>query len=191
MAEDTILFFNVRRLLEQQFNRLSPLEQSIMYWLAINREWTTIAQIAEDLIPTVGKLDLLEALESLIWRSLIEKHSGRYTLQCVVLEYVTDRLVEKVTQEIIEASSNLKLFHSHALTKSTVKDDIRQSQFRMILEPIGTKLSQTFPSSPALEWQMQTVLKQLKTQTPLTFSYAAGNLLNLCCYLEIDLSGYG
>ncbi len=127
LAEDTTLFYNIRRLLEQQFDRLSPLEQSIMYWLAINREWTTIPQLVEDITPAVRKLDLLEALESLMWRSLIEKQSGNYTLQCVIVEYVTDRLVEQVTQEITEEGSTLKLLHSHALAKNTVKDHIRES----------------------------------------------------------------
>ncbi len=93
LAEDTILFHNVRRLLEQQFNRLSPLEQSIMYWLAINREWTTISELSKDIVPTPRKLDLLEALESLLWRSLIEGRGNNYTQQPVVMEYVSDRLL--------------------------------------------------------------------------------------------------
>ena len=190
LDDNTTLFYNVRRLLEQQFNRLSPLEQSIMYWLAINREWTTIPQLAEDITPTVRKLDLLEALESLMWRSLIEKQSGSYTLQCVIVEYVTDRLVERVTQEITEESFTLKLLHSHALVKTMVFDHIRESQFRMIVEPIATKLGYVFPSPQALACHIHTILKQVKNQNSLVSGYAAGNLLNLCCHLKIDLSGY-
>jgi hypothetical protein len=40
---ETPVFNGVRRLLDQQFERLSALEQTIMFWLAINREWTAIA----------------------------------------------------------------------------------------------------------------------------------------------------
>ena len=190
LAEDTILFYNVKRLLEQQFNRLSPLEQSIMYWLAINREWTTISELSKDIVPTARKLDLLEALKSLMWRSLIEKHLGNYTLQCVILEYVTDRLVQRITQEITEVSFTLKLFHSHALVKTTVKDYIRESQFRQILEPVITKLSSAFASQDALTLQLKKVLQQIKAQNPLASGYAAGNLINLGCYLELDLKGF-
>ncbi len=93
LDDNTTLFYNVRRLLEQQFNRLSPLEQSIMYWLAINREWTTISELSKDIVPTARKLDLLEALESLLWRSLIEGRGNNYTQQPVVMEYVSDRLL--------------------------------------------------------------------------------------------------
>jgi hypothetical protein len=93
LALDTILFNGARRLLEQQFKRLSPLEQSIMYWLAINREWTTVAELQSNIVPAVSKVRLLEALEALTWRSLIERRSGTYTQQPVVMEYVTDCLI--------------------------------------------------------------------------------------------------
>ncbi len=125
LAEDTILFYNVRRLLEEQFNRLDSLGQSIMYWLAINREWTTIAELAADITPKVRKLDLLGALESLMWRSLVEKQEGKYTQQPVVMEYVSDRLLESVTQELTQENIPLNLFHNYALIKTTVKDYLK------------------------------------------------------------------
>jgi len=66
-----------------------------MYWLAINREWTTIAELQDDIVPPISRATLLESLESLTWRSLIEKRSGEYTLQPVVMEYVTDCLIQQ------------------------------------------------------------------------------------------------
>ncbi len=44
LAQDTAVFNSLQKLLEQQFERLSDLEKTIMYWLAINREWTTIGE---------------------------------------------------------------------------------------------------------------------------------------------------
>ncbi len=104
LAQDTTVFNGVQRLLERQFNRLSPLEQTIMYWLAINRQWTKISELAADIVPVVSKSKLLEALESLCWRSLIEKRAGSYMLQCVILEYVTERLIEQKNNEIVAVS---------------------------------------------------------------------------------------
>jgi transcriptional regulator with XRE-family HTH domain len=92
LQTETLIINGIRRLLDQQFQRLSPLEQSIMYWLAINREWTTIAQLQADIVPTVSRANLLESLESLTWRSLIEKRSGAYSQQPAIMEYVTDCL---------------------------------------------------------------------------------------------------
>jgi hypothetical protein len=37
-----VLFNGVRQLLDRQFARLSPLEETLMYWLAIDREWTAV-----------------------------------------------------------------------------------------------------------------------------------------------------
>jgi hypothetical protein len=51
-----------------------------MYWLAINRDWTTISELAEDIVPAVPRTSLLEALESLQWRSLCSKNSRAVTL---------------------------------------------------------------------------------------------------------------
>lgn len=190
LAEDSILFYNVRRILEQQFNRLSPLEESIMYWLAINREWTGIAEVEVDIIPKVRKLDLLGALKSLMWRSLVEKQEGKYTQQPVVMEYVTERLIEGAITEISKANISLNLFKSYALIKTTVKDYIRDSQYRLILDPIATKLSYDYPSPKILALQLKAVLQKIRTQTLSVPSYAAGNLINLGCYLELDFQGF-
>ena len=107
LAQDTAVFNGIQRLLDQQFNRLSSLEETIMYWLAINREWTKISELAADIIPAVSKPKLLEALESLRWRSLIEKQSGSYTQQPAVMEYVTERLIEQITREITQTTPPL------------------------------------------------------------------------------------
>ena len=50
----------------------------------MNREWTPISELDTDLIPKVTRAQLLEALESLRWRSLIETQSGQYAQQPVV-----------------------------------------------------------------------------------------------------------
>jgi len=45
LEHDIAVFNGIRRLLHQQFERLSHWEKTIMYWLAINREWTSITQL--------------------------------------------------------------------------------------------------------------------------------------------------
>ncbi|MCG8365818.1 MAG: NB-ARC domain-containing protein, partial [Pseudanabaenales cyanobacterium] len=202
LAEDITVFNSIQRLLEQQFERLSPLEQTIMYWLAINREWTIISELTEDIIPAVSKANLLEALESLSWRSLIEKQAGRYTQQPVVMEYVTERLVEQISKELsagsggkfphpsIPPSLHLSLFHSHALIKTTVKDYVRDSQIRLILEPIADQLDATCQTSKALEEKIQAILDLLRDESTSLSGYGGGNLINLCRHLQFDLTAY-
>nr|MDJ0577749.1 NB-ARC domain-containing protein [Xenococcaceae cyanobacterium MO_234.B1] len=224
LEQDTAVFNGIQKLLDQQLNRLSPLEQTIMYWLAINREWTKISELAADIVPSVSQPKLLEALESLRWRSLIEKQVGSYTQQPVVMEYVTERLIEQVTREItqirsppplyspagkggniptdnllssidnfkspLRAPAPLPLFHSHALIKTTVKDYIRDSQTRLILEPIAEQLRTTFQTSKALKGKFQAILSLLRDESASSSRYGGGNLINLCRHLQFDLTGY-
>jgi WD40 repeat protein/DNA-binding SARP family transcriptional activator len=188
LEQDTSIFSNVRRLLDQQFQRLSPLEQTIMYWLAINREGETISELMEDIIPKVSMNQLLGSLESLRWRSLIEKQASKYTQQPVVMEYVTNHLIHYIVEELETA----KLFYltHYALIKTTVKDYIRESQARLILQPIASQFRQSFGSLEALERQIQLLLMALKKLSNNQSGYGGGNLINLCRTLEIDLTGY-
>ena len=99
-----------------------------MYWLAINREGTAIAELQSDMVPAVHRGKVLEALEGLWRRSLIEKatptllakQSSLYTQQPVVMEYVTELLIERFYEEI--ATEEARLLLTHALMKATAKD---------------------------------------------------------------------
>ena len=66
LKEETIAFDGVRMLLDQHFERLSVLEKSVMYWLAINREPVPTQELEDDIITTISKPKLLEALRGLI-----------------------------------------------------------------------------------------------------------------------------
>lgn len=186
--QDTLVFNGLRRLLDEQFERLSYLEQSVMYWLAINREWTSIDELLEDIVPTVSRANLLEGLESLCWRSLIEKQGGNYTQQPVVMEYVTSQFIELIATELI--TQKLNFFTRYALAKTTVKEFIRDSQIRLIVAPIVTHLQTLSITQTALQQKLLDILAILKRNPDSGFNYGAGNILTLCCYLHIDLTGY-
>ncbi len=187
LKQGVILFGGVRRLLEQQFKRLSPLEQSIMYWLAINQEWTSVEELAADIGPGVARPQLLEALESLSWRSLIERQQSHYTQKPMLMEYVTNSLIKTVVNEII--NKKICLFGRYALLKNNVNEYIREAQRRLILKEVATQLQAALNSSEQVEAQLQEILLLLHGSSDQSV-YAAGNLLNLCCHLEIGLTGY-
>ncbi|NJR26414.1 MAG: hypothetical protein HC786_32100 [Richelia sp. CSU_2_1] len=191
LEQETLVFNGLRRLLDHQFDRLSGLEQDIMYWLAINREWTKISQLQEDIVQTVSTAQLLEALERLSCRSLIEKRSGNYTQQPVVMEYVTEKLIEQIVTELAE--QKLNLLSSHALTKTTVKNYLWETQNRLLLEPIVSRLANKFPTFQLLEQNLREILDRLRNKSEKfvrSCRYAGGNIFNLYRFLEIDLAGY-
>jgi WD40 repeat protein/GTPase SAR1 family protein len=188
LKQDTTVFGDIRQLLEQQFSRLSNLEKDIMYWLAINREPVSLSEVREDIVSPIPPQQLLESLDSLVRRSLVEKSESLFTQQPVVMEYVTQRLVDQVCQEI--ATEKPDLFRCHALMKATAKDYIRESQIRLILQPVIDGLLTIFRSKKNIEHQLTQVLAKLRETSPLEQSYTAGNILNLLCQMGTDLRGY-
>jgi WD40 repeat protein len=188
LQQDTAVFGDIRDLLDKQFERLSELEKDIIYWLAINRESVTLSELREDIVSPVPQQNLLSALGSLVRRSLVEKNTSFFTLQPVVMEYVTQRFVEQVCQEI--ASHNIELFRCHALMKATAKDYIKETQVRLILQPVIDGLLVTFKSKRNVEEQFTQILMRLRETSPLESGYTAGNIINLFCQLGTSLRGY-
>jgi hypothetical protein len=89
LAQNTLLVNNhLHKLLEQQLNCLSALEQQIMYYLAINSQ-ITITDLANKL-PHVSKSHFWQGIERLYSRCLIEQKAGKYILQPVIKEYVME-----------------------------------------------------------------------------------------------------
>ncbi|MEO0457164.1 MAG: NB-ARC domain-containing protein [Cyanobacteria bacterium P01_A01_bin.114] len=196
LRENSPIFNDFRRLLDQQFERLSSLEQSILYWIAINREWTTTSELLDDIWPVSSRADIFDALESLSWRSLIEAKRGQYTQQPVIMEYVTERLMQTIYEELMVLSqpenralpaASLRLFYTHALLKTTHRDYVRDSQTRMILAPIAKRLQATLIQPHAVSQYMISILTSLKQGMA---GYGAGNFINLCRQLDLDLTGY-
>lgn len=187
LAEDAVIFNSIRRLLDEQFQRLSDLEQSIMIWLAINRDWTEISELVQDIVPTVPKVRLLEALESLKWRGLIENRGHSYTQQPVVMEYVIEQLVERAITELTTAE--LDWLHCYALIKTTGRDYVTQSQTRLILAPVAHAVQNRFTAS-TLKQQLLRSLTAIRQSGTASAGYGAGNLINLCNCLKLDLTDY-
>ena len=186
--QGALLFGDIRDLLGQQFERLSALEQEVMYWLAINRELVSLAELQADMVYPASRRRLLATLQSLSRRSLIEAGSEGFTLQPVVMEYVTEHLVEHVCAEI--TTSQLSLFKQHALMKAQAKDYIRDIQQRLLLTPLIDQMLMVWGNQQQVEQHLVQVLDTLRSKTPRELSYAAGNIANLLVQLPVDLRGY-
>lgn len=191
LAQGSTVFSDLWDLIEQQFDRLSPLQQQIMYWLAINREGVTPAKLQDEILPKVPIRELLEALESLQGRSLIEDERSidiGLTLQPVIMEYITQRLIQTIEKEII--TGNLNLFKTHALIEAQTQDYVRDAQIQLILQPLSDRLLSHFETQFQLEQHLSQIVASLQYQTAAYTGYAAGNLLNLFCYLKTDLTNF-
>jgi WD40 repeat protein len=196
------IFEDISDLLESQFNRLSLVQEEVMYWLAINREPVSLAELAQDIVTSASGRQLPLAMKSLLRRSLVEKSGEDFFLQPVVMEYTTQRLVERVCQEIrewgighrasgvgLENQSSTPLFQSHALMKATAKDYIRETQKQLVIQPLLEQLLRELGSQQKLVQTLQDVLQQQRHQAARLAGYLGGNLVNLLVHLEVDLRG--
>ncbi|TAE57777.1 MAG: NACHT domain-containing protein [Oscillatoriales cyanobacterium] len=95
IRENTVFLGQINHILSQQFKRLSVLEKDVIKQLATAGAPMDLAQLRGGLSEPVKTSNLMEALESLGWRSLIEKItvSGNvaFTLQPVVRKYAIER----------------------------------------------------------------------------------------------------
>jgi WD40 repeat protein len=186
LNQGTVVFGDISELLDQQFNRLSTLEQQVMYWLAIAREWIALEELQANIVPTVSQRELLETLTSLQGRSLIEINGIGFSQQPVVMEYMTQRLVRQFYDDI--SAQKMGFFNQYALIEAQTKDYIREAQVRLILQPVRDKLLAAFETQPNLEAQLNSLLPMLRHKPLYKDGYAAGNLLNLFWQLQSNLS---
>ncbi|MCF4969412.1 NB-ARC domain-containing protein [Nostoc sp. CMAA1605] len=99
ISQNTVIFGDLRLILEQQFNRLSQIEKNVLYWLAINQDWVSLSELQGNIIPglspRISQRLILDAVDLLQKRSLIEQHAGRFSPTPALIEYTTERLIEE------------------------------------------------------------------------------------------------
>lgn len=183
------IFGGIRNLLEEQFYRLSSLEQSLLLWLTILRESVTLDNLQSMLVEPVPRANLLEAIQSLHQRSLIEqgKLGGSFTLQSVVLEYGTARLIASASDEI--ENGKFRCLLEHGLVLAHTREYIRQTQERLIAAPILAFLHSTYLGRTEVEKRLLALLSQFTSLPVHAQGYGPANLVTLLRLLRGDLRG--
>jgi WD40 repeat protein/predicted ATPase len=194
LAQGELIFGGVRELLDEQFTRLSGLEQTVLLWLAVLREPVSLDELMVVLSTPRSRTQLLEAVEGLRRRSLLEQGqgAGSFTLQSVVLEYATARLIIEIGQEL-EAGQLTRLLE-HGLCQAQAKDYVRQTQEQLLVTPLLTLLRGIYHDQTAIEARLLGLLDQLRTYDQAAQGYGPANLVILLRLLrghlrDLDLSG--
>ncbi len=189
LEQGEVVFGGVRELLAEQFERLSEVEQSTLFWLAILREPVSLDRLLDVQGIPSPRGQVLEALEALRRLSLIEpgRLPGSFTLQSVVLEYAMGRLIEDATSEIEQGT--LDRLIEHGLDLTTAKEYICQANERLLIAPVLEHLRSAYPEPNALEEQLNKLLDQLRKRSIYTQGYGPTNLLKLLRALREHLRG--
>jgi len=197
LREATLFFTGVGELLEQQIRRATPLEQRLLTWLAIEREPVTLARLMSNLahpqaqLPTdsVNRMSVLAALHALWHRNLLERGPTKltFTLQRVVLEYLTERLVTRLAAELPRGSFDTLC--QYAIMQASAKDYVRRSQERLIVAPLLAQLVSAYGGTAAVDQQLLALLDRLRTQELTAQGYGPGNVVHLVRLLRGHLRG--
>lgn len=105
LKHNIAIFGDIRNFLDEHFSRLSEVEKDVINWLALYGEAASFAELRDLVFTRMPAPKLLEALESLEERSLVEKKAALFALPPIVREYITDRLIE----ENLEADASDRL----------------------------------------------------------------------------------
>ena len=199
LRQNTIVFGDLRDILDEQFERLSELETEILYWLATECQPVSLTKIRADILSPVSPSEAIETLESLLRRALIARSAVGsdvlFTLQQpVVKEYVIDRFIKQICAEIRDIGKTqklekLELLRNHTLVNTRSQDEaIKALQVRLILTPVKDRLCTIFRDESLMVEQLTKVLSLLQGKSPLAVGYARENLQTLLSELEADLN---
>lgn len=92
---DPVLYGNIWQLIDQQFQRLSNLEKRMIKYLILESSSITIPQLSNNNQFNIPSCQIIEALESLKGRSLIEITETGVFLPSLFLEYLKKSYLNK------------------------------------------------------------------------------------------------
>jgi WD40 repeat protein len=175
-----IVIGEVKKYLNEAFTKLSNLEILIMLWLAVERKPITLDELRNNLIEPglypSQKFD--EILRSLLRRSFIYKvESKAFTQQQVVMEFVTDYIIDNVCEEII--SGKINWLNLIPVLKTQTEDYVRQYQIQVLVLPIFEQLLKLYKHPSKIKKRVENLLEKLREEYSDEQSYVAGTLLNL------------
>src|SRR5919202_633044 len=192
LNQNTLLITGLTDILDEQFQRLSTLEKQIIYWLAIHRHPVLLSQLQTDILFPVKNSQLIEVLQSLGWRCLLDKATPNlieksteqsevvFTLPPIVMKYVANHFVEQVCDQVCEGE--IELLSSHALV-GTQANNIQEFPFKPILTSVKEQLISAFRSKQRVIAHVKNLLSILESKPALEVGYAKDNLLKLLAEL--------
>jgi WD40 repeat protein len=207
MKQGKLQFRNIDDVLERQFERLSEIEQQLVYWLAIEREPISGSELRANLVlNSHAPGEIINALQSLARRCITTCQSQTWSMQPVMITYVTNRSIDRFVAELAPSTAldvdapdlpqRFAHLNTYAIIKAQTKDYLRQIQINSILHPIIDRLLGSWSDSFAAQIRqradlcryLRQILTSWQTLDPIPCGYLTGNILNLLLELEPNRS---
>ncbi|MCY7368019.1 MAG: WD40 repeat domain-containing protein [Chamaesiphon sp.] len=202
LESDRYTYAKISNILTTQLARLSTDEKLLVYYLAIQREPVSIESMMIHFTPLGLDRSLPRTVDSLIKRSIVQAIGSnkiiaiksstkpgqhqRYTLQNVILEFTTDKLLKELSLELAVPAEGLFFFNHLPLHPTTSPAYIREIQQRLFLQPLSRDLARQHGTNAVT--YLQSLIPLIRSLTPL--GCGAGNLLNLAHTLHANFTGW-
>lgn len=180
--------------LEQQFERLSVLEKSLLFWIAVSGRAATLGEFKQWL-PSRSRSDLVAALESLRRRSLIEKtvltptdcplafasETIHFSLEPVIMKFVLQQFIAQICRDL-DSTIRSRSFSSLGLNSHPFfLDDCPNDHCDRLLQQLYDWLVTYAGGSVPL---VTTRLQELLILNQPTGGFAASNINHLLAYAK-------
>ena len=187
----------IRELLDWHMGRLSSVELNLLYWMAIRRAPTTPRELAGDIVGVTTGV-AYHALHQLMQKIPIERQVSRLSLQPVILEHVTLRLVEAMVRDFVAlepllhagpvTTSATMLINTHPLMRALSPEYIRDMQRLVLLRAVRTRIALLLESEPTQEAVLHKALDRWRERHAGADGYLAANVLHLLADKDRTLS---
>ncbi|NER98835.1 MAG: NACHT domain-containing protein [Symploca sp. SIO1B1] len=179
-------------ILYKELNRLSDVEEALIYWIAILGNSASIEQIRNVMLPFYSGNQSLNGLMSLKKRrSLVndywQENMVIFSLPPVIRKYIIKEFVKIITEEILAVSQSqvvedFEMFRQHAII-TFANESFTQYQERLIVDKINERLSKKFKSISKVQAELIKIANLLQ-ESSLLKRYAYENTLSLISHLE-------
>ena len=168
-------------LLDKEFSRLSDSKQKIIYYMSIKRQLVSWKEIYSNIfLPLDSQISCKELL-SLNHSGLIERNQDKFSLSPVMMDYVTEKLINQIVEEI--KTQKIVILNCYLLPMD-------QNQKYFLTELVIIRLLFVFGNYSNLESQLKQILVVIKKQNYMAFQVGISNILNLLHNFKLVRENY-
>ena len=147
LSQKSLVFGEINQFFAKSFKRISTLEKEILYWLASETQPMSLLEIQNEIPLSIYPVELIEALESLSWRSLIatsqrEKRSV-FVLSPILREFITNQFIAQIGNNFSLVNRQNSLFTEDTIElgktpkKPTHLGQWLQNRFELGWQPVA------------------------------------------------------
>lgn len=177
----------VHRTFGQALDRLLPEEWALLYWLAIAQQATALDDLKRAMQPPPPEAVVQSVLGRGWARGTPDAGGGlQLSLSTVVQTLLLERLQALLLAEL--EAERFDWLHRLPLIAMAAREAVQERQRATLLVPLGDALKQRYATADVLAAKGDRLLKALQALRGQP-GYGASNIIHLCQYLGLSLSG--